>query len=90
MDVLVRDRPLDHQDERCQFTARGGAVRPEELLAAESRREHFVIEIDFRQAGDQTEDDILDCRLSGCGDRHRVAVAAHPFRDPQDVHFVEA
>ena len=45
------------------------AERLEELLAAERRREHLVVEVDLGQAGDRAEQDVLDAGLPGRGDR---------------------
>src|SRR4051794_16658651 len=90
VDVLVRDRALDDEHERrVELAARRLAERREELLAAERRRQDLVVEVDLRDAGDRTEEDVLDARLARRRDRDRVAVAAHPLRDPQDVDLLD-
>ena len=66
------------------------AERLEELLAAERRREHLVVQVDLGQAGDRAEQHVLDARLAGRRDRDRVAVAAHALRDPEDVDLLDA
>ena len=66
------------------------AERLHELLAAQRRREHLVVEVDLRQAGDRPEQHVLDGRLRGRGDRDRVPVAAHPLGRPQDVDLLDA
>src|SRR4051794_15897045 len=90
VDVLVRDRALDDEHERrVELAARRLAERREELLAAERRRQHLVVEVHLRDAGDRAEQDVLDARLARRGDRDGVAVAAHPLRDPQDVDLLD-
>ena len=64
------------------------AERLEELLAAERRRQHLVVQVDLRQAGDRAEQHVLDAGLAGRRDGDRVAVAAHPLRDPEDVDLL--
>src|SRR5580698_6136454 len=44
----------------------------------------------LRQAGNRTENDILDAWLSSRGNRYRIAVAAEARGDPDDVHFLES
>ena len=41
----------------------------------------------LRQTRDDAEEDILETRLRGRGDGHRVAIAAHALRDPEDVNL---
>ena len=48
------------------------------------------MQVDLREAGDRAEQDVLDARLAGRRDRHRVAVAAHPLRDPEDVDLLNS
>ena len=86
-DVLVGDRALDDEDERLQFACRRGPERSQELLAAHRRGQHLVVQVDLGEPGDEAEHDVLDGGLIRRGDRHRVAVAAHALRDPQDVHL---
>src|SRR3954447_7464439 len=90
VDVLVRDRALDDEHEgRVELAACGLPERREELLAAERGRQHLVVEVDLRDAGDRAEEHVLDAGLARGGDGHRVAVAAHPLRDPQDVDLLD-
>src|SRR3954452_1221144 len=90
VDVLVGDRALDDEHERrVELAARRLAERREELLAAERRRQHLVVEMHLRDPRDRAEQDVLDARLARGGDRDRVAVAAHPLRDPQDVDLLD-
>src|SRR3954467_896478 len=90
VDVLVRDRAFDDEHERrVELAARRLAERREELLAAERRRQHLVVEVDLRDAGDRPEQHVLDPGLAGRGDRDGVPVAAHALRDPQDVDLLD-
>src|SRR4051794_18812160 len=90
VDVLVRDRAFDDEHERrVELAARRLAERREELLAAQRRRQHLVVEVDLRDAGDRPEQHVLDPGLARRGDRDGVPVAAHALRDPQDVDLLD-
>src|SRR3982751_3644019 len=67
----------------------GAAERLQKFLAAEGRREHLVVQVHLGQARDEPEHHLLDGRERRGGDRHRVAVAAHALRDPQDVKLLD-
>ncbi len=47
------------------------------------------MQVDLGQPGDGPQDDVLDARLGGGGDRDRIAVAAQPGRDPEDVNLLD-
>src|SRR5690606_11509802 len=89
VDLLVGDRPLHDEDERLQFAAGRRAERGQEVLAAERRREHLVVQVHLGQARYDAVDDVFDARLGRRRDRHGVAVAAHALGDPQNVDLVD-
>ena len=49
--------------------------------------EHGIVQVHFGKAGDGAQHHIFDARLRGGGDRDRVAIAAQPGGDPEDVDF---
>ena len=84
LDLLVGDRALDDEHERVEPPF-GRVMKELEELVAVLVGEHGVVQVDLRQPGNGAQDDVLDARLRGGGDRHRVAVAAQAGRDPEDV-----
>ena len=92
VDLLVRDRALDHEHERERQPRR---ARPRRNGVRNSSPpsvvgEHLVVQVDLRQPGDGAEQDVLDARLPGRRHRDRVTVAAHPLRDPEDVDLLDS
>ena len=89
LDRLVRDRALDDQHERLQLAALGLEEPLDEVVGAADRA---VLEVDqrpvhrdLRQARQRAQRDLLDAGLGGRGEGDRVAVAAQPGVDPEDV-----
>ena len=92
VDVLVRDRALDHEHERARrarrrAAARNGARNSSPPSVGDST---LLCRWTFGQPGDRAEQHVLDARLARGGDRDGVAVAAHPLRDPEDVDLLDA
>ena len=85
VDLLVRDRPLDDEHERIQLAARGCVPGPE-VVVADVVGEKRVVEGDARLAGDRAAQQLLQARAGRGGQRDRLAVAAEPARQPQDVN----
>ncbi len=89
LDGLVGDRTLDHQHEGLELAAVGLEEPLEEIVGAAHGAALEVdqrpVHSDLRQPGQGSEGDLLDARLSGGGERHRVAVAAQAGIDPEDV-----
>ena len=48
-----------------------------------------IVKVDFRNAGDDAEHDVLDARLRGRGHRDRIAVATQAGRDPDNIDFFD-
>ena len=88
LDLLVGDRALDDQHERVEPALLGLVPGLHELVAV-LVGQHRVVQVDLGQPGDRSQDHVLDARLGGGGDRDRVAVAAQPGRDPEDVHLLD-
>ena len=84
-DLLVRDRALEHEDERLELA--GGRLEPRahELLPG-LVGEQRVVDDHRRRPGKAAADQILEARVAGRGHRDRVAVAAEAARQPQHVH----
>ena len=89
LDLLVRDRALDHQDERFEFATIRLAEPLEEVvlttlwpaLEIDQRPVHS----DLREPGQRTKGDLLDARLGRSGQRDRVPVATETGIDPQHM-----
>ena len=88
LDLLVGDRAFDDQDERVEPALLGLVPELHELVAV-LVGEHGVVQVDLGQPGNRPQDDVFDAGLRGGGDRDRVAVAAQPGRDPEDVHLLD-
>ena len=89
LDLLVRDGALDDEHERLQLAALGLEEPLDEVVGA---ADGAVLEVDqrpvhgdLREPGQRPERDLLDAGLGGGGEGDRVAVAAQPGVDPQDV-----
>jgi hypothetical protein len=89
LDRLVRDRALDDQHERVKLTAVGLVPPLDErvraLLGAALEVDERPVHRDLRQAGQRAQGDLLDARLGGRGQRHRVPVAPQAAVHPEDV-----
>ena len=89
LDGLVGDRPLDHQDKRVELAPVGLEEPLDEVVGAAHRTALEVderpVHRDLRQPGQGAQGDLLDARLGGGGQGHRVPVAAEPGVDPKDV-----
>ena len=87
-----RDPLLRHRDEHRIGMARQ-QHEPRMDVAARtahlSVRDHAYVRGGHPQhAGDRPQQHVLDAGLPGGGDGHRVPVAAHPLRDPEDVELL--
>ncbi len=91
LDRLVRDRALDDEDERLEFAAVGLPPPLDEVVGAGLRTALEVderpVHLDVRQARQRAEHDLLDAGLGRRGQRDRVAVAAEPGVDPENVQY---
>ena len=89
LDRLVRDRALDDEHERLELAAVGLEEPLDEVVGAADRAALEVdqrpVHRDLREAGQGAERDLLDARLGRRGEGDRVAVAAQPGVDPEDV-----
>ena len=89
LDRLVGDRALDDEHERLELAAVGLEEPLDEVVGAADRAALEVdqrpVHRDLRQAREGAEGDLLDARLRGRGEGDRVAVAAEPGVDPEDV-----
>jgi hypothetical protein len=45
--------------------------------------------VNFRKAGDGSQNHVLDAGLCGCGDGNGIAVTTETGRDPKDVDFLD-
>src|SRR5262249_55026102 len=82
---LVWDRALDDEDERSELAPRGALERLEEAVADVVRQER-VVQLHARDAGNRSQDQVLEAGVGGGGDRERVAVAGRAGGDAQGVN----
>ena len=87
-DGFVGDRPFDDKDEFAEFVFPGVVPEFEEFVAV-FIGEDGIVEMDFGEAGDGTEEDVFNTGLGGGGDGDGVAVTSEAGGDPEDVDFLE-
>ena len=68
----------------------GSLIEPLEKRGAVLVGQHRMVQIDFRQPGDRTQDDVLDARLRRRCDGDRIAVTTEAGCDPQHVHLAHS
>ena len=49
--------------------------------------EHGIVQVNLGQAGNCSQNDILNARLRGRGNGDRISIATQTSRDPQNVKF---
>src|SRR5262245_53278619 len=90
LDLLIRDRALNNQDERrAEPIFGGGPPVLKEIFAALLVGQHPVMQVDLWQTGDRSEEHVLDTGLLGVRDRDRVAVTTHPVRGPEYMNLFD-
>ena len=89
LDRLVRDRPLDDEDERLELAAVGLVPPLDErvgpLLRPALEVDQRPVHLDLRQPRQGAHDDLLDARLGRPRQGDGVAVAPQPTVHPEDV-----
>jgi hypothetical protein len=84
VDLLVRDRTLDDQNERVELAGLGVVPGLHELRA-DLVREHRGVRHHLRHTRDRARDDVLETRIDRRGHGDRVAVTPETRRHPDDV-----
>jgi len=79
--VFVGNGTLDHQYERIDLAALGHVPVFHEVVA-DFGGEDGIVQMNFRQPGDRAEEDVLNARLRGGGNRYRIPVATQAGGDP--------
>ncbi len=89
LDLLVRDRPLDDQNERFQLSSVCFEEPLEKIVGAPVwsalEIDKGPMDGDLRQTGEGAERDLLNAGLRGGSQRHRIAVTTQSGVDPQNV-----
>ena len=83
---FVGDRTFHHQDERREFSFRGLMKMAHEFFAVVVSKKR-IVQVNFGDPGDATEEDVFNARLSGRGHRDGVSIAAEAGGDPKNVNF---
>ena len=84
VDLLVRDRALDDQDERIELALLRVVPGLDELLA-DLVGDHLVVDHHPGHAGDDPLHDVLEARIGRRGHGDRIALARQSRRHPQHV-----
>ena len=82
--ILIGDRPLQHEDERMALAPHGIPERGDELVSG-LKREHRVVEDDPGCAGGRSDKQLLKARIRRRRHRHRVPVAPETAGQPEDM-----
>ena len=90
LDFFVGNRAFHDEHERVELTSFRFIPPAHKAVAAEFKGEDRVMKMHPGEAGNGSQQHILDTGLGGCGDSDGIPIAAQSSGDPDDMNILHA